>query len=130
MSAKQIAFACIALVILALGLDVFFAYLADKRIQRANYYLDQHLSEVGLGAERGKHYFERHGTEFNYYAFKTCFIRYTAPGYKKWGYTFHYARPYPILLGGLNRDSYRFKECGQFLPVKVLFDGTIQRLDT
>lgn len=129
MSAKQITLTCIALVILALGLDVFFAYLADKRIQRADHYLDQHLSEVDLGPEQGKHYFERFGTEFKYYTFKTCFIRYTAPEYEKWGYTFHYARPYPILLGGLNRDSYRFKECGQFLAIRVLFDGTIQRPD-
>ncbi|MBE1296763.1 hypothetical protein [Phycobacter azelaicus] len=130
MSAKQIKLTCIALVILALGLDVFFAHLADKRIQRVVHYLDQHLSEVDLGAEQGKRYFERFGNEFNYYTFKTCLIRRTEAGNEKWTYTFHYARPYPILLGGMNRNSFRFKECGQFLPIKVLFDGTIQRLDT
>lgn len=118
------------LAILVLGLDDFFAHLADKRIQKASYYLDQHLSEVDLGAEQGKRYFERFGNEFNYYTFKTCIIRRTEAGNEKWTYTFHYARPYPILLGGLNRDSYRFKECGQFLAIRVLFDGTIQRSDT
>ncbi len=107
--------------------DFLFAFLSDQRIRRSHYYFNQHLSEVELGSGYGKRSFYRFGTEFYFYTFKTCFFRRTARGYDEWVYTFHYAKPYPILLGGMNRDSYRFKECGSGSSLmRVTSDGRME----
>lgn len=101
--------------------DFLFANLADKQVKQANFYFGDQLENASLSAKGGHQFVCQFGTVFRLYTYKTCFVRQTGAGYEKWLYTFHYARPFPILLGGRKRESYRFNMINTFNPIKTIY---------
>lgn len=109
--------------------DIGASRLAHRHVMSGNYYFDLHYSTADLGEERGKRSDRKVHRVFWVYLFETCFFRVTAAGDEEWMFSFRYARPYPLLLGGRNLDSYRFKECGSGQTLKrVHFNGNVEEI--
>lgn len=109
--------------------DIILASAANQRIRHANYFFEEHLRQADLGPEPSKLIDCVYGTELVIYRYATCFWRVTPRGHDKWLYEFHYARPYPVLLGGRDIDSYRFKMIAAGAPLRrVAHDGTVEKV--
>ena len=108
--------------------DIILASVANQRIRDADYFFEEHLQQADLGPEPSKLTDCIYGTELVIYRYATCFRRISERYYDKWVYTFHFARAYPVLLGGRNTDSYRFRMISATNPLWVVtYDGTIEK---
>lgn len=119
-----------AAALLLFAVDILASRLANRHVVNADYNFKMHLSNADLGEKRGKRSDRMIHSVFGIYLFETCFFRATEAGNEEWMYNFRYASPYPVLLGGRNLESFRFKECGSGQSLKRIYhDGRIEELE-
>ena len=103
--------------------DFLLANLANRKVIQENYYFENHLKSVTLGAEHGQQITCRFDTVLGFYVYKVCFMRLSSKGDEDWVYNFYYNRPFPILLGGRNESGYRFSLFDSLTPRKKIYSN-------